>query len=54
MKGLILLCAELVVLTLPSLSQGKSMRVFLNNLVVDTMDYLELDLHTNTQGAKHG
>ena len=30
------------------------MRVFLNNLVVDTMDYLELDLITNTQGSKHG
>lgn len=54
MKGLILLCATLVVLTFPFLSKGKSMRVFLNNLVVDTMDYLELDLLTNIQGAKHG
>ena len=48
MKGIISLCATLVVLALPGLSQGKSMRFFLNNLVVDTMDYLELDLLTNT------
>ena len=26
--------------------QGKSMRVFINNAVVDAMDYLEVDLIT--------
>jgi hypothetical protein len=34
--------------------QGKSMRVFINNAVVDAMDYLELDLITTDLGVKHG
>ena len=34
--------------------QGKSMRVFINNAVVDAMDYLELDLITTDLGIKHG
>lgn len=39
---------------LVALLQGKSMRIFINNAVVDAMDYLEMDLITDGSAKKHG
>ena len=48
MKGAIIFAVFIVLL------QGKSMRVFINNAVVDAMDYLEMDLITDATANKHG